>query len=256
MDADTFRAVARSSPWLWTSVALTHRLVDGASSYDETKAWIRRPGRMRVEQVGRPPVLVDESHDPGAGRGFLVALSDPDAQTWEPPTTRFPQDPAAPQPERRPDGLVAARPTSFEITYDDPMHVNYRWVAMLDPVELADGSDDDGPSPRRMPVEILELAETERRGRSTLDAVVVPNHTYDPRCACCPLLYSAITDAYEDIPAQVIKRRRYADAYRIQLDRATGICVGMRELGGEQDGEGFEVTLHQVDAPYPDALFV
>ena len=39
--------------------------------------------------------------------------------------------------EKGPDGLVAARPSSWEVSYDAPIYLDYRWVAMLDPYELS-----------------------------------------------------------------------------------------------------------------------
>ncbi|MFT3969406.1 MAG: hypothetical protein QM695_03775 [Micropruina sp.] len=45
------------------------------------------------------------------------------------------------------DGLVAARPPGLAAA-EELMWCDYRWVAMLDPVELADGSDErPGPGP-------------------------------------------------------------------------------------------------------------
>src|SRR5699024_221200 len=57
---------------------------------------------------------------------------------------RMPQPPDPPTPDEvtvplRPDGLVAQRPHRDAVSYDDLMWENYRWVAMLDPVELATG---------------------------------------------------------------------------------------------------------------------
>ncbi|KQW48688.1 hypothetical protein ASC77_08095 [Nocardioides sp. Root1257] len=122
--ADDFQALARSSPWRWTTLHVRHRatLVE-----DGVEAWVRRPGELVVRQ---PDGEVHRVHQqPGAGRGYVS--SDPD---FVPPEVRVPQDVV---PMYRPDGLVAARPDDWAIEYDDPMWVNYRWVAALDPVELS-----------------------------------------------------------------------------------------------------------------------
>ena len=259
MDTDTFRALARSSPWLWSSVRLDREVVRrdarDTSFNAPARAWIRRPGRMRVEQPGQPAYAVDESADLGSNIAWFGATND--GSPWKAPTPRSPQDPLAPQPQRRDDDLVSVRPDGFEVVYDDPMHENYLWVAMLDPVELADGrTEDDGTLTHEAPVEFLQLTEVSFAGRASLEAVVRPTDSYDPRCSCCPLLHSEISDAYEQqagAPPQ--PPMRYADAYRVVLDRATGICVSMHEVGGDDDGAGFDVTIGEVDVDYPDTLF-
>lgn len=257
MEPDTFRAVARSSPWLWTSVELTRRLVPTSPQWGDVHVFIRRPGRMRVEEDGEMPRLVDSTGDSSAYRSAL-AVSGLDAVLPVPPVSAalpFPQDPDAPSPMLRPDGLVAERPPPPRDDYfDDPMHENYRWIAMLDPRELADGATKDGGQhPDVAPIEFLELVTIDREGRETLDAVVRPTGAYDPRCACCPLLYCALTDEYENRPVR--EPHYYASAYRVRLDRATGICVSVSELGGPRDGAGFDVTIYDVDVTYADTLF-
>lgn len=282
MDVDTFRALARSSPWLWRSARLTRTIV-GRDDGERVRAWIRRPGLMRVEYLepaGRRPYVVDERGRAGSGKAMLTAMSvvgKDDAvpglapPQWapftgpvsRPPQPEFmaPQDSRAPQPEWRPDGLVARRPSDFTIEYDDPMHVNYQWVAMLDPVELADGSDANppaAPGPRPAGVEVLSVEEAERLGRPTLVATVRPSLAYDPRCACCALLYSEISVAIDQAegaprpePMPVL-----AETFRVALDRGTGICVQLRDIGGDHDGAGFDVEIEEVDAVYPDETFM
>jgi hypothetical protein len=64
-----------------------------------------------------------------------------------------PLDPSAPQPELDANGLVIRRPPDDgRIFYDDPMFRNYQWIAMLDPVELAEGGFSTGePTPGSHP---------------------------------------------------------------------------------------------------------
>jgi hypothetical protein len=178
VEEETFRALARSSPWLWSSVRLTRTMV-GRENVDRVRAWIRRPGLMRVEPDGGEPYTVDETRNAGRGRGAALYSTAPsrrrsiiarvlgrsalpaeyreldtvpgdyrsaaDASGTEnvEPQFRTPQDPLGPQPPRRNDGLVTVRPRAVSIAYDDPMYENYLWVAMLDPVELADGAQPD-----------------------------------------------------------------------------------------------------------------
>ncbi|NED99552.1 hypothetical protein [Phytoactinopolyspora halotolerans] len=285
VDVETFRALARSSPWLWSSVRLTRTIV-GRDDGEQVRAWIRRPGRMRVEYLEpskRPPYVVDERRSAGRGRSLMVSMRSgqgedeggvegdgymplvyaddvPDTPDEAPPAdVHAPQDPEAPQPVWRADGLVARRADDFMVSYDDPMHVNYYWVAMLDPRELADGADPDEPPERNavrpVGVDVLDLEETERHGRPTVVATVRPAPTYDPRCSCCALLYNDVTVAILQEEGGPVPEPmpRFADAHRVALDRQTGICVSIRDIGGDADGEGYEVE--EVDAAYPETLF-
>jgi hypothetical protein len=320
VEVETFRALARSSPWLWSSVRLTRTMV-GQENDERVCAWIRRPGLMRVEPDGGEPYTVDETRNVGRGavlystapsrRRSLFArlfgrparpglytglgdglggdglstaalgsaalrsaeLSDDTGSVRAPsvePEFRTPQDPLAPQPERRDDGLVTKRPNDFSVGYDDPMHVNYLWVAMLDPVELADGLEPDAGGPddagdtdrtgagAQLPgVEVLELTESLRHGRPTLDALVRPTGHYNPRCTCCALLFSEVT-------AELLREEGaplpepwpvFAEAHRVVLDRGTGICVSLRDIGGDRDGVGFDVEIEEVDVEYPEEMF-
>jgi hypothetical protein len=44
---DSFRALARSSPWRWTTLHFAHR-----AGFGEVEAWVKRPGRL--DQVFAP----------------------------------------------------------------------------------------------------------------------------------------------------------------------------------------------------------
>ncbi|WP_166355350.1 hypothetical protein [Phytoactinopolyspora limicola] len=272
IDVETWRALTRSSPWLWSSVRLTRTMVGGDDDA-QVRAWIRRPGLMRVEQPGHEPYFVDETSEVGRGRGYITVVEESgprravnrllgrNPKQPPQPVFRTPRDPLAPQPDWRPDGLVARRPDDFTVVFDDPMYENYVWVAMLDPVELADGMEPDGPvetgAEQPAGVDILDLAETQRRGRPTLVATVRSARTYNPRCTCCALLFSDVTIALlreeggplpEPLPAP-------ADAHRVMVDRTTGICVSLRDIGGDHDGAGFDVDIEEVDVDYPDLMF-
>ncbi|MBB5786307.1 hypothetical protein [Jiangella mangrovi] len=245
VDEETFRALARSSPWRWRSVELTRRLVgDAITADEEVRAWIDRPGRMRVVDHDGTEHLVDETP---ADRGLVLVSSSDDGSgdgsggaPVEPSVVTVPLDPAAPAPERRPDGLVARRPSGVTVAYDDPMYENYLWVAMLDPVELSDG------------VDVLSVEQVVREGRDTLEATVRPTAAYDPRCTCCALLIG-------EVSAELLRAeggpdpedRAFADAFAVALDVETGICVELRELGGDDDGAGFDVRIEAVVAVSP-----
>jgi hypothetical protein len=61
------------------------------------------------------------------------------------------------------DGLVAVRPDG--LSYDAPMHEGHDWVAMLDPVELADGRDPDAGAPTGSPaLQVHSVTEVESLG--------------------------------------------------------------------------------------------
>jgi hypothetical protein len=235
VDEETFRALARSSPWRWRSVELTRRLVgDAITADDEVRAWIERPGRMRVVDHEGNEHLVDETP---ADRGLVFAVSSDGepVEPVEPPKVTVPLDPAAPAPVRRPDGLVAQRPSDVTVAYDDPMYENYLWVAMLDPVELSGG------------VEVLSVEQVVREGRDTLGATVRPTPAYDPRCTCCALLFGEVAaDLLRAEGGPEPEDRAFADAFAVALDVETGICVELRELGGDDDGAGFDVSIAAV----------
>ncbi|MEU6643139.1 hypothetical protein ABZ863_11365 [Saccharomonospora sp. NPDC046836] len=48
---------------------------------------------------------------------------------------------------------------------------------------------------------------------------------------------------------------RYADAYLVRLDVATGVCVYAEELGGSRAGAGHDVTIEAVGERLPDEFF-
>ncbi|PSL04677.1 hypothetical protein CLV30_105143 [Haloactinopolyspora alba] len=210
----------------------------GCASRSRTAASTRSATTGTAARPSRVSVLTDD--DPDARPAALPPR----------PEYCFPLDPWAPQPLRRPDGLVSERPDDAELVYDDPMYDNYRWVAMLDPVELADGTAADGPvhDPSVRGVDVVDLVGTSRAGRETVEATVRPTADYDPRCSCCPLLFDRVAAGIlldEGGPSPA--RQAYPEAFRVALDVATGIVVSVRDLGGDEDGSGFDVTIHDAD---------
>jgi hypothetical protein len=231
--ADAFAALARSSPWLWSTLRFTERR-GGPNARAEIRAWLRRPDMLRVET---------------AAGGLIQVVRDQ--------RQRGPQDGLS--PILRPDGLVDLRPDppSFDAydAYDAPMFQDYFWIAMLDPVELADGRDWDSGGAAWPALDIDEVTEVEHAGRPAWEAVVRPTDVYEPRCGCCPLLRTRRIDVleYRDHPQHVLAA--YPDAFRVRLDVETGVCVFTEQLGGLTPGAGHEVRIEAVDEPMDDALF-
>ena len=90
------------------------------------------------------------------------------------------------------DGVVRRRPDRWECDTDSAMIGNYYDVAMLDPLELADGYD-GGPG-----TTIDELRIVDHRDREAWQAILRPTAGYDPRCPRCSLLLSALIEAVDE----------------------------------------------------------
>lgn len=230
---EDFRALARSSPWLWSTVQLTYTARRGWDA-EPVRAWVRRPDALRVEALDGH--LLQAGIEPPTSTVVLTARGGGPAR----PTT------ALPAPRRRDDGLVADRSMVDRFGTDAPFYRDYHWIACLDPVELADGDPERGPAGTT----ITDVHAVDHRGRPGWAATVLPTAAYEPRCACCPLLPSAVADRLEGMAPTV-----YADAHLVVLDRATGICVSSTELGGPRHGLGHEIGIAAVDAPLADELF-
>lgn len=228
--AQRFVALARSSPWRWSTLRL--RVLRGWGQ-PPFRVLVRRPDGLRVEALdgtliraecqerSRPRYLTSQ------GRGGDLV------RPWSFETV----------PTFDEDGFVRRRPSEHEAQYDDPMLQDYRWVAMLDPVELADGRGRWLPDPEPDPVTVDSVKAIDHRGRAAWAALLRPSPSYDPRCSSCALLFSAESEACT------------ADAHRITLDVGTGVCVESEEIGGSRPGWGHEVAIEAIDEPMPDRLF-
>ncbi len=243
-DADAFRALARSSPWRWGTLRFTVRWT-GERVQEPVRAVLRRPDRLRVETLDG--MLVQVVREPGT----QVLQFGPGGSR----TVTYPWPADGPPPRLRPDGLVAARPP--DLSYDAPMHQDYRWVAMLDPVELADGRDPDTGQPASPALEIGDVAVVDHGGRSAWEAVVRPTRAYDPRCGCCPLLDDRRVAEAEYADAWPLPREpaAYPRVFRVRLDAGTGVCVRTEELDGSRPGSGHDLRIEAVDQPVPDTPF-
>lgn len=252
LSADRFAALARSSPWRWRTLRFT--VESRGDSASPVRAWVRRPDCLRVETPDGELIVATRERP----RGSVMQLTS-DGRSRELPIVS-PLDPGAPRPEFRPDGLVSRRPRDWPLHYDDPMYVNYRWVAMLDPAEFADGLDEETGETTPNPVDVSGLTEVDHHGRLAWQADLRPNQSYEPRCGCCPLLCSQVSEDKEAEAGGPTRREiepllRYADAHRVRLEVATGVCVYTEELGGTHAGEGHDVRIEAVDEPMRDALF-
>ncbi|TFV89209.1 hypothetical protein [Blastococcus sp. CT_GayMR16] len=229
--ADTFAALARSSPWRWSTLRFTVRRGRDERRVQPIRAWLRRPDLLRVETLdGELHRIVREAPERAGvlhGDGGVA-------------------------PVLRPDGLVAERP---RVSYDAPMLDDYRWVALLDPVELADGIDHDSWT-TAPPLVVDSVTEVEHAGRPAWEAVVRTTPAYEPRCGCCSLLRSREVDVveYRDYPEHLLSG--YPDAYRVRLDVGTGVCVFTDEIGIRTPGGWHDLAIEAVDEPMADELFV
>ena len=221
---DDFQALARSSPWRWMSLHFAHR----SEFPGDCEAWVRRPGEVVVRTVDGKRHR--ESGLPYTTSMNVSASSDPD---FVPPVPPVPVLPHQAAPVLRADGLVAERPSSFDVNYDDPMYGNYSWVAMLDPVELSHD------------VEISDLRVEDVAGPPAWRPSVRALPEYDPRCSCCPLVWSEVSDRYEHDDSWV-PTREYPDHYDVALDVQTGVVVRCLPVGGDPNAAWLENDILEV----------
>ncbi|MFT4296362.1 MAG: hypothetical protein QM582_13210 [Micropruina sp.] len=233
-----WRALARSSPWLWRTAHFD--LVRTGADPVRLEAWLDRRNALRVEGGDGAPMVQELQRSRSSWFGW-DEQGNADSGTSEVP---FPWEATVTFDA---DGLVAVRPPGHEVA-EELMWRDYRWVAMLDPVELADGSDERlGPATL-----VSELSAGERHGRLTWWAVVREGPGYDPRCTCCPLLDGQLADRIYDAEGgpRAPRLPRPTDLptrWLVGLDRATGIVVSLQPLDGQSSVGGFEVVLHAVD---------
>lgn len=225
---DRFRALARSSPWRFTTLRFTHRRADGES----VEALLRRPGWLRV-RTGTGEVHVV------TGVPYARQVLHLDGSTSTPADDVLPADVAV---DLDADGFVIARPTAAAVLWDDPMWRSFDWVAMLDPVELSTGTV------------VSELAATTRHGRETWWARMSATEDYEPRCGCCPLLWGQVSERLEGAAGGPTWAAQHPDvsypgSWLVGLDVGTGVVVSTEPLGGDRDDLGFTVTIHAVDEP-------
>lgn len=303
VEVEDFRALARSSRVLWRSVRFTMRDQPGSPW---RRVWVRRPGAYRVE--GLDGQLVSCGHDgpPVTAVGNWVVIEESDGRRAVPsasyrdpvPRTVFgwSQDGACMEPRTAQEALAAVAAPGVVLRADGlvarladrwadsvPMVENYRFVAMLDPVELADGdpyadtdadtdantdaggeADAEADGPRPPGLDVTQLCVVEHHGRPALEAVVRTLPGYEPRCSCCPLLNGAVAYALESgayggpLPGfSEPGAAPDARTFRVRLDRGTGICVFAEPLDASRArmGDTLLVRIEAVDEDLPDTLF-
>ena len=214
---ERLRRLARSAPYRWRALVLEGTW---GPRMDPVRVRVERPDRVRVEHLDG--TVLHEGRSGSLGNG-AVLTSDGHYQPYHPQPAR---------PELDEDGLVVTPRQPWDEGPEVPMWQDYRFVAVLDPYELSHG------------VDVLGVRAVEHGGRPAWEALLRPTPDYEPRCACCPLMRTLETDlaeGFDPLPS-------YAEAHRIRLDLATGVCVQAREIGGPADGQGHDLVLMQVTA--------
>ncbi|XAS64975.1 hypothetical protein VUN84_04680 [Micrococcaceae bacterium Sec5.8] len=233
-EAAAFRNLCRSSPWKWQSLRFEYldrplAGADGAgaaSSPDLVRAWLRRPGALRLESadglVLHSTTGINDSRDV-----FYVRST---RKTW-----LLPPHLVTPVYDDR--GLVRRRP---EAAYGEPGFGNGRFAAALDPVELAGNAPVPLEFPRSNAVELDTITEVMHEGRPALETTVTPNPGYRPSDPGAPLCR----------PGRTV----------VRIDAGTGVCVASRWLDGgpdeEQPGYGHWLRILAVEEYMLDDLFL
>lgn len=224
-----FRALARSSPWRFTTVHFSHQGRRGAGPETDgiVEAWLDRRAHRVTVRLTRGVEVAEGAPYGVSGIDTAVASHRRLAPTL------------------RPDGLVAERPRDWHLYYGDPMWRDYQWTAMLDPAELSHG------------VQIDDVTATTLRGRPTWSATCRPlmgegedwDGGYDPRCGCCPLLDSAASRLPEYGPDDArLYTGDLATTYLVQLDVQTAIATQIDAMDG-WGGTVLSNEIHVVDGP-------
>lgn len=230
-----FRALARSSPWRWSSIQFQWK-ARGADNADHV--WIRRPDRFRVE--GPDGTVRDIQVSTRAFEGSFYRAGS--KGKWLPTPGIWPCET---KPALDSEGFVAERPVRPDIDFDAPFYSDYHWVAMLDPVELADrwlGGPDTNSTP---PVELTGLRAVTHHGRAAWEATATPTLNYDPRCWCCSLLAGEPDDQ---------ERWVSKSTSTIRLDVETAVCVFVEHLE-DSPRVDLDIKIIDVGGHYDDSLF-
>jgi hypothetical protein len=222
---ETFRSLARSSPWRWESLRfdISWRAPSGSDVQAAAPllAWLRRPAALRVETADG--MLLHSSTGNETSRDALYVSAT--RKSWL-------LAPRLVTPLYDDTGLVRRRP---EAAYGEAVFGDPRWSSMLDPVELAGNAPVSMGFPGADRVELSDLVEDVFAQRPVLAATVVPNPTYVPTAPGRPLAGSGPT--------------------RVLLDTGTGICVSTTALEGPHRGAGHDLRILGVDEYLTDDYF-
>ncbi|WP_380166467.1 hypothetical protein [Jannaschia sp. R86511] len=216
-DAAAFCSSALSSPGAWRTVRLV-RSWRGRDA-DDVRAWLRRPGALRVEALD----------------GTLLA--------------------AGVQPARPVGGPNPAAGDRAE----PPIYQDYHWVAMLDPYELALGADPvTGASVAPVVVDDVRRVVHHGRPALEAVVRTRPGYAPVCSC-CPLLPGADSDDLLAEEGAGRAADRQpghtHAEHHVVRLDLGTGICVRTEQVGGTQHGRGHDVVIEAVDEDMADVLF-
>ena len=270
--ANTFRHIARSSPWRWQTVRFElHRKFPNTPDGGAGHTWLP-PADAPADAPGDAPA--DAPGGATGDRGNAARPRDAARHRDADPTlslncwvrrpgalrvetldgkllastTRINESrdslfisgnrkpwllqPSLVNPVKDDDGFVVRRP---EALYGEPAYGTGRAAAALDPVELAG----DRPVPLEAPfanvAEIEDIATVSHHGRPAVEAVLTPNSSYRPLFPDAPLLFPGRT--------------------AVRIDLETGICVASQSLDGDTAGAGHWMVLLGVDEYMLDDLF-
>lgn len=197
-----FRALARSAPWLSTSLQFQVQ-VPGEYAKPEDglegtlTAIIRQREAIAVRSADGQLVYQQEKFTADRSRGYVAATN----SSWKLPASLT-------SPVYTSDQLILRRPDISGFNGLLPLE---HWESMLDPVELAGTEPASHDLAFDHPTYIHELAEIAHDGRPALAAVLTAGHTYQPTLASAPLVPEG---------ARTL----------LVLDLATGVCLNRRVL--------------------------
>lgn len=234
--AAAFRNLCRSSPWKWQSLrfeyldrplAVDSGTAETATTPDLVRAWLRRPGALRLETADG--LVLQSTTGINDSRDVFYVRSN--RKTW-----LLPPQLVTPVYDDR--GLVRRRP---EAAYGEPGFGNGRFAAALDPVELAGNAPVPLEFPNSNAVELGTITEVVHEGRPALETTVIPNPGYRPSDPGAPLCR----------PGRTL----------VRIDAGTGVCVASHWLEGGPEGNGIEEYGHwlrilAVDEYMLDDLFL
>ena len=216
-----FRALARSAPWLSTSLKLCFEAAGPEQQIlppGPLFLLLRQREAVRIEDASGQPVYQAERFTADRSRQYVAATK----RSWQLPAQLS-------TPVFTEQHLVLRRPQIQ--SFDGLLPAS--WLeAMLDPYELAGTEPAAWELAFSHPVLIHELDEVLHAGRPALRAVVSAGYSYQPA-----------VPGFRLVPA--------AGQTVLVLDLATGICV-LRQAAGELP---LDLQVLEQDQYYLDSLF-
>lgn len=222
-----FRALARSAPWLSTSLRLSFQVpaqfaAPSRALVGQLDMIIRQREAVAVHDAQNRLVYQKEFFTSDRGLNYVAAT----ATSWQLPASLT-------SPVYTDDNLILRRP---EISgFGDLLPLDYL-ATMLDPFELA------GTEPASLelafdhPTFIHELVECTFNQRKVLAAVLSAGYSY-----------KASNPSFALVPE--------GQRVLIILDLATGICVHRKILTSGQDAEAISIDVLAHNEYYIDSLF-